>query len=146
MASAGAAVWLVMSGVTYFGASTLSRDLEITPSANRFATHAAIHGALAGYGLGVAADLDDRDAAGAIFFGSVGGTAAGLALGQFATPAEMTASEFGADAGVAIGYGVARGLDAGRRGTAAALVAAGLAGYPLGMLYARGASYRRDRW
>lgn len=135
------ASWLLVSGVSYFGASTIARDIAITPAMNRLATHAALHGGLAGLGIGEAFDMSRDGRAAAAFLGSVGGAAAGIALGGNMTPAEAVATGFGADVAAGMALGLALGADADSRTTSGAMVAAGLAGYPLGLLYARSVPY-----
>lgn len=135
------ASWLLVSGVSYFGASTIARDVAVTPAMNRLSTHAALHGGLAGLGLGEAFDMSRDGRAAATFLGSVGGAAAGLVLGRDMTPSEAVATGFGADVGAVAALGVALGVDADSRTTSAAMVAAGLVGYPVGLYYARNVPY-----
>ncbi|MHB1222780.1 MAG: hypothetical protein ACYC2G_01845 [Gemmatimonadaceae bacterium] len=135
------ASWLLVSGVSYFAASTIARDIAITPAMNRLATHAALHGGAAGLGIGEVFDMSRDGRAAAAFLGSVGGAAAGIVLGRDMTPSEAVASGFGADAAAGLALGLSLGADAGSRTTSGAMVAAGLAGYPLGLYYARSAPY-----
>ncbi len=136
------ASYLLMSGVSYFGASTLARDMAITPAMNRLATHGALHGGLGGLGVGELFGMSNDGRAAATFLGSVGGAAAGLAFGREMTIAEAVASGFGADvaAGVALGLGL--GADADSRTLSGLMVGAGLAGYPLGLAYSRNVPYK----
>lgn len=132
------ASWLLVSGLSYFGASTLARDLHITEPMNRLATHAALRGGLAGLGVGEAADFSADGRAAAVFFGSVGGTATGLALGQNLTIGQVAAASFGADAAALMALGLTRGLGSeDSRTIAGTMVGAGLLGYPLGWVYER---------
>ncbi|HEU4629870.1 MAG TPA: hypothetical protein VFS08_08985, partial [Gemmatimonadaceae bacterium] len=120
-----------------FGASALSRDITITSAQNRLATHAALHGAGAGLGAGYALDLPRDGRAALTFAGGLAGTAAGLYFARTMTDDEVVASAVGADVAALTALGVTVGLDADDRTVAGTMVAAGLAGYPLGLLYAR---------
>ncbi|HEX6630539.1 MAG TPA: hypothetical protein VF048_05590 [Gemmatimonadaceae bacterium] len=132
-----AASYLLVSGMSYFGASALSRDITITPAQNRLATHAALHGAAAGLGTGVAFDLPNDGRAALAFGGGLAGTAAGLYFARTMTSDEVAASSLGADVAALAALGITTGVDADIRTVSGAMVAAGLAGYPLGLLYAR---------
>ena len=131
------ASWLLVSGLSYFGASTVARDLEISEPMNRLATHAALRGGLAGLGVGEAVDMSSDGRAASVFFGSVGGTVAGLALGRGMTMGQVAAASFGADASALVTFGLTRSATDDTRTVAGAVVAAGLVGYPLGYLYER---------
>jgi hypothetical protein len=135
------ASWLLVSGVSYFGASTIARDIGITPAMNRLSTHAALHGGAAGLGIGEAFDMSRDGRAAAAFLGSVGGAAAGVVLGRDMTPSEAVATGFGADVAAGLALGLALGAGADSRTASGAMVAAGLAGYPLGLYYARNVPY-----
>ncbi len=135
------ASYLLMSGVSYFGASTLARDMAITPAMNRLSTHAALHGGLGGLGVGEAFGMSNDGRAAAAFLGSVGGAAAGLVLGRGMTIAEAVASGFGADVAAGTALGLALAADADSRTASGMMVGAGLAGYPLGLFYSRHVPY-----
>src|SRR5688500_466160 len=70
--------YLLVAGGTFFGASTIARDFEITRPQERLSTHTAITGALAGWGTMYALDASNDATAAGIFIGGIGGTAAGL--------------------------------------------------------------------
>lgn len=132
------ASWLLVSGMTYFAATAVSREFPISAAQNRLATHAGLHGGAFGLGTGYALDLPKDGRAVLAFAGGVGGTAAGLYLGRTMTPDEAAASAVGADVAAlaALGLTTGIGVDSDRTRVGAA-VAAGIAGYPLGLLYAR---------
>ena len=138
--------YLLVAGGTFFGASTIARDFDITRPMERLSTHTAITGALAGWGAMYALDASGDATAAGIFVGGIGGTAAGLLAGNRMTEGEVAAATFGswAAAGTAAGLFAAFNEDDGEdesRGVIAGVVAAGLLGYPAGQLYARNARY-----
>ncbi len=135
------AAYLVMGGGAYLMASGLSRDLAITETRSRFATLSALHGAAAGWALAQGWRADDQGTAGGVFLGSIAGTASALALGGDLTDGEAAASGFGTELLAIVAYGLASsGTDSRTSGLFA--VGAGLAGAPLGYLYAHSARYR----
>ena len=139
------AAYLLVAGGTFFGASSIARDYEITRAQERLSTHAAITGALAGWGATYALEASDDAQAAAIFIGGIGGTAAGLIAGHRMTEGEVAAATFGSWASALTAAGAFAAFndedDNNSRGIIAGVVAAGLAGYPAGQLYARNASY-----
>lgn len=141
---AWSAAYLVVGGGSYFAAAELSRALTITEPTSWLATQSAVRGGLAGWALGFANDENRHHRAAAIFFGSVAGTAAALAVGRGMTDGEVAASTFGADLTALAGLGATYVINpsAGGRARAGVTAIAGLAGYPLGYFYASRASYR----
>ena len=141
------ATYLLVAGGTYFAAASLSREMHITTPQNVLATTAALRGGLAGFGLAYALDAPSDGRALGIFAGSLGGTAAGLYFGRRMSSADAMAASFGSDVLVLTTAGALRAAgvldrDGGnRRAAAAALVGAGIAGFPLGARYARRAPY-----
>lgn len=152
------AIYLLVAGGAYFAAATLSREIEVAEQQNGLATHMATRGAAMGLGATYAAGLAGDGRAAGVFAASLLGTAAGLRIARDLTPGEARSSGFGADASALVMLGAliashpdVKGEwdvpgngdrnDAFGRGRVAALVAAGAAGYPLGLLYARRASY-----
>lgn len=144
-AAGRSAGYLLVAGGTFFAASSIARDFEITRAQERLSTHAAITGALAGWGAMYALDASGDGTAAGIFVGGLGGTAAGLIAGRNMTEGEVAAATFGswASALTAAGAFAAFNDDDGdnSRGIIAGIVGAGLAGYPAGQLYARNAGY-----
>lgn len=140
------AAYLLVAGGTFFAASTLAREYQITPAQNNLATWGAIGGALAGWGAVYTLDGSNDAKAAAIFAGGLGGTAAGLGFGKDMTESEVTAALFTATAAPLVVAGFMNSFsdtDAGAntRTKVGAAVVASLAGYPLGMLYTRNAPY-----
>lgn len=137
--------YLLVAGGTFFAASSIARDFEITRAQERLSTHAAITGALAGWGAMYALDASNDATAAGIFVGGIGGTAGGLIAGRNMTEGEVAAATFGSWASALTAAGAFAAFndddDDNSRGIIAGIVAAGLAGYPAGQLYARNASY-----
>ena len=133
------ATYLVVSAGSYFVASQLSRDLAISGTASSLATMSALHGALAGWAVAQSVRVGQQRAAGSVFLGSVGATAAVLSFGRDLNEGEASATLFGAQFLAASAFGLAS--SGGDRQANAAAVAAGLVGVPLGYWYAHRASY-----
>lgn len=152
----GVSAYLLMAGGTFFAASQLAREFTVTPAMRSLSTHGALHLAAAGgglaYALGAGGDDDAEDDAisAGIFAGGLVGTAAGLYFGNNMTSGQAVAAGFGADVAALTTLGVIFAVKGGsqisgddlKRGDAALLVAAGLAGYPAGYVYARSVPYR----
>lgn len=141
------ATYLLVAGGTYFGAASLSREIEITSPQNTLATHMGVHGAAMGFGTAYAMDGRNDARAAGTFAGGLLGTAAGLYFGRGLTTGETRAMGFGADATALITLGALhldeRMAENGptSRDHVAMLVGAGAIGYGLGLNYARRASY-----
>lgn len=141
------ATYLLVAGGSYFAASALSRDLPITPQMNGLATHAAVHGALAGLALTSGSAATSQWQGAASFVGGLGGTAAGLYFGRGMTTGDVVAASVGADAFALLALGLLYDPDqpddfAVKRSDAWKIASAiGLLGYPAGALYARRARY-----
>ena len=150
------ASWLLISGLTFFGASQYSSDFPITRAQNALSTHAALHGAagMAALFYALGAGTDAR-AAGALL-GGIGGTVGGLWIGRRIEENTARVAGFGSDLTLLLTQAllVAGGLESGDnrihpRTRAAVLVGAGAVGYPLGLGYAKAASYNitgGDTW
>ena len=141
------ATYLLIAGGTYFGAATLSREIEITGPMNSLATHMALHGGAMGFGTAYALDAQNDGRAAGTFAGALLGTASGLYFGRGLTSGEARAMGFGADALALTTLGVLhvdeKMAEDGptNRDHVAILVGAGAVGYALGLNYARRATY-----
>ncbi len=140
------ATYLLVAGASYFGASTLSRDITITEPMNDLATSAAIKGGLAGWAIASALDAHRDGQAASIFVGSLAGTAAGLWFGQGMTEAQVASAGFASSALAITAAGAVKAIDEGPedvswRAQAGIIAGVGLLGYPLGATYPRRASY-----
>lgn len=157
-ASAGAA-YLVVAGGTFFAASEISRRMFISRPQTDLAFNLGHNGGLAGWATTFLLHANDRTQSAGAFLGGIAGASLGLRIARNMTEAEGVGAAFGSDAGALIGYGVAetlRGssdcvqrsdgtLDCGGRisdrGVVAIVLASGIIGYPLGVLYPRNAEY-----
>ncbi|HZE08829.1 MAG TPA: hypothetical protein VE110_08740 [Gemmatimonadaceae bacterium] len=157
-ASAGAA-YLVVAGGTFFAASEISRRMFISRPQTDLAFNLGHNGALAGWATTFLLHANDRTQSAGAFLGGIGGAALGLSAAHNMTEAEGVGAGFGSDAGALIGYGIAETLrgssgcvqrsdgtvDCGGRisdrGVVAIVLASGIIGYPLGVLYPRNAAY-----
>jgi hypothetical protein len=152
------AIYLLVAGGAYFAAATLSREIVISEQQNSLATHMATRGAAMGLGLGYSLNASGDGRAAGIFASSLAGTAVGLGMARNLTSGETRSAGFGADASALLMLGTLIATDpdidgdedlSGNgqqndgmgRGQVAMIVAAGAAGYPMGLLYARRASY-----
>lgn len=134
--------YLVMAGGSFFAAAELSRDITITEPMRRLANGAAIHGAAGALVVGGLSNAGAKTTAGAIFLGSLGGTALALAAGKGVTDDEVAGALFGADAGSLVGLGTSRALGGSARGAAIAALAGMAIGAPLGGAYVASVPYR----
>lgn len=154
--------YLVVAGGTFFAASEIARRIFISRPMNDLSFNTGRNGALAGSGILYLLGGDDNARAAGMFVGGLAGTALGLRFGRGMTEAEAVGAGFGADFGALIALGTTgmiRG-DAGdcvfdpvagittcgeeRFGEKAqvfTILASGLLGYPLGVLYPRNSSY-----
>jgi hypothetical protein len=149
--TAWTAGYLLAAGSSFFGALEASRELNITPAMHHLSTQAAVRGGAIGglLSYGISGTDDEHAIAAGVFFGSVGGTAAGLYFGQEMREGVAQAAGFGADALAALTVGtlfMAQGdgttpSERLRPEWALWIGGAALAGYPLGALYARRAPY-----
>lgn len=142
------AVYVLVAGGTFLGASSYSRDYQVSPAQNWLSTLGALHGGAAGYGLTYGLGMSDDGSAAGVFLGSVGGTVAGLYFGRDMSLGEVAAANFGADALAVIALGVTGGMNGfesgsgiSRRTSYAIISGATLVGYPLGAAYPGRGSY-----
>lgn len=161
-AGAGA-LYLATAGTTFFTSLAISRSQTVTKAQNRLATDGGWRGALIGLGTKYAIGGDDDEGsanAAVILAGGLIGSAIGFNAGRTLTTSEATAATFGSTfatlttagiIGAAGGFQDSESSDPSpgsgvddddeNRGEIAGLVAAAIAGYPLGLAYARRASY-----
>jgi hypothetical protein len=145
------AVYLLVTGGTFFALMAASQNLAVTRAQNHLATDGAYRGAFMARGLAFALDVDDDDAeawAASALVGGIVGSIAGFQLGRGYTDSEARAATFGSTtlggttAGLLGALGAFDGDESTERAAVAGVVAAGLLGYPLGVRYPRRASYR----
>src|SRR5687767_3129684 len=145
------AAYLLVTGGTFFALMAASKNVAVTRAQNHLATDGAYRGAFMARGLAFAfgMDEDSEDARTAsVLLGGIVGSIGGFHLGRGYTDSEARAATFGSTtlggttAGLLAVLGAFEGSRAGERAAVAGIVAAGLLGYPLGVLYPRRASYR----
>ena len=161
--SAGAtAGYLVVAGGTFFAASEISRRMFISRAQNDLSTDTGLKGAGFGLGLMYILNADRTGQGGGAFVGGLAGTALGLRFGRSMTEAEAVGAGFGSTVGALIAFGLSEAVEKDRecsfegqpggcfvvddgrphhRGKVATILAGGLIGYPLGVLYPRNANY-----
>jgi hypothetical protein len=146
---AGAAVWLLATGGSYFALSSLAKRTTITKAQNHLATDGGLRGALLTDGLlhtfGV--DMDADIAIGAGLAGALAGAVTGFKLGKRWTDGEASATTNASTLAALTALGVAgvSGIidDSTRERLLSGVTAAsGVAGYMLGRQYPRRAGYR----
>ena len=147
--------YLVVAGGSFFAASEISRRTLITRPQSDLAFNMGHNGALAGLATAYIFKAQARGQSASAFVGGLVGSGLGLALGNGMTEADAVATGFGSDLGALIGLGASiavRGEGGGcdlaidgcasDRAQVAAVLASGLIGYPLGLLYPRNSNYR----
>ena len=146
-----AGAYLLVTGVTFIGLMAASQNINVTRAQNHLATDGAFRGALIARGLAFTFGVDDDNSdawATSALVGGIGGTLAGFRLGRGYTDSESRAATFGSTtlagttAGLLGAFGAFEGDDSADRAAVGGIVAAGLLGYPLGVLYPRRAAYR----
>ena len=153
--------YLVVAGGSFFAASEISRRTFISRAQSDLAFNMGHNGALAGWATMYVFDQGDRTQSAGAFVGGLTGAALGLSVGRNMTEADAVGSAFGSDMGALIGWGTMeaiRGRDTctqnpdpflgpsctralSNRAEVATILASGIVGYPLGLLYPRNARY-----
>ncbi|MEP6621092.1 MAG: hypothetical protein ABJE47_17330 [bacterium] len=149
--SGSTAAYLAVTGTTFFLAANMSKTSAISRAQNHLSWHSARRGAIAGELLAVTVSGDDPGGqylATAALLGGITGDVLGFVLAEPMTDAEAHGTSHGSTitAGLATGLlgagGALNDHAGGKQVTTALIVAAGVAGYPLGLQYVRNASYR----
>ena len=154
--------YLVVAGGSFFAASEISRRTFISRAQSDLAFNMGHNGALAGWATMYVFDGGDRTQAAGAFVGGLAGAALGLSTARNMTEADAVGSAFGSDMGALIGWGTMEAIRGKEtctpnpdpfldsqctralsdRAEVAVILASGLVGYPLGLLYPRNARYR----
>lgn len=157
-ASAG---YLVVAGGTFFAASEISRRMFIGRPQADLSINMGMNGTLAGLATGFLLHAGDKGQAAGAFIGGIAGAAIGLRAARDMTEADAVATGFGSDIGALIGFGTMEALRGktectydpvtflstckerrlSDRAEVAIVLASGLVGYPIGLLYPRNARY-----
>jgi hypothetical protein len=149
--------YLVVGGGTFFAASEISRRMSISRAQSDLAFNMGRNGSLAGWATMYVFNAGDRAQAAGAFVGGLTGTALALGVARNMTEADADGAGFGADLGALIGYGTMEAIR-GRetcatvapfeckrslsdRSEVAIILASGILGYPMGLLYPRNARY-----
>lgn len=159
-ATSATAGYLVVAGGTFFAASEVARRMFISRAQNDLSANTGLNGGLGTATLIYILGGGDRTRAAGAFVGGVAGTGIGLAWGRGMTEAEAVGAGFGSHLGALIGWGTVSTLDGEARCTlspegfvtscrdrisdkakAFTVLASGLVGYPLGVLYPRNSNY-----
>jgi hypothetical protein len=157
---AGAAAgYLVVAGGSFFAASEISRRMLVTKPQTDLSFNLGHNGALAGWATMYLLHSNNHMQSAGAFIGGLTGAALGLHFANAMTEADAIGAGFGSDIGALIGYGAAETIrgssgcvqksdgtfDCGGRISdrcvVALVLASGIIGYPLGVLYPRNASY-----
>ncbi|MEO6527323.1 MAG: hypothetical protein ABIP93_11905 [Gemmatimonadaceae bacterium] len=149
-AALGSAVYLLFAGGTFFLSAERSKNGAVTRAQNHLAWHGARQGAsaayLATYAL-VGEAGDDKGFAAALLAGGIVGDIVGDRMARTMTDAEAHGVSHGgvfapALLGGVLGTAGLAGDEGSRRVAAGLALGAQVLGYPLGMRYVRGPSYR----
>jgi hypothetical protein len=153
--------YLVVAGGTFFAASEISRRTFISRAQSDLAFNMGHNGALAGWATMYAVGATDRAQSAGAFVGGLTGATLGLTFARNMTEADAVGAAFGSDMGALIGYGVMEAIrtketctqnpvsfvvicrprSPSDRTEVAMILASGILGYPLGLLYPRNARY-----
>ena len=162
-AAGATAGYLVVAGGSFFAASEIARRNRISRAQSDLAFNMGHNGALAGWATMYIFDASDQGQAAGAFIGGIAGSAIGVGLARSMTEADAVGSAFGSDLGALIGWGTAEALRGGEtcttittpngtfpgdckrsfsaRAEVAIILASGIIGYPMGLLYPRNARY-----
>jgi hypothetical protein len=143
------AAYLAVTGGAFFLAANMTKTSSVSRAQNHLSWHSARRGAIAADLLLYSLTSNDggRGYAAATVVGGIAGDVLGFTLGEPMTDAEAHGTSHGSTITAALTGGLlgATGLydsNAGSRIGTAAIVGAGVLGYPLGLRYVRSAPYR----
>jgi len=157
--AAATAGYLVVAGGTFFAASEIARRNTISRAQSDLAFNMGHNGALAGWGTMYVLGASNRAQSGGAFVGGLTGAALGVAIGRGMTEADAVGAAFGSDIGALIGWGTMEAIKGKQtcsvnpgvsvkcsrnlspRTEVTAILASGIIGYPMGVLYPRNAHY-----
>jgi hypothetical protein len=153
--------YFVVAGGTFFAASEISRRTSISRAQSDLATNMGHNGTLAGWGAMYAIGATRRAQAAGAFVGGLTGASLGLGIGRNMTEADAVGAAFGSDVGALIGWGTAEAIrgketctpnpdptlppscsrSLSNKSEVMLVLASGIIGYPMGVLYPRNARY-----
>ena len=153
--------YLVVAGGTFFAASEVSRRMFISRPQADLSTNTGLNGALAGWATTYLFNAGSKGQYAGAFIGGLTGATIGVRAARNMTEADAVAAGFGSDIGALIALGTVEALRGDRsctfdpvtfvdncttrrlsnRSEVAVVLASGLIGYPIGLLYPRNARY-----
>jgi hypothetical protein len=153
--------YLVVAGGTFFAASEISRRTSISRAQSDIAFNMGHNGALAGWGTMFVLGGGDRTQSAGAFVGGLAGASLGLGVGRSMTEADAVGAAFGSDVGALIGWGTMEAIrgretctpnpdptqqtictrSLSNKTEVTVVLASGIIGYPMGVLYPRNARY-----
>jgi len=153
--------YLVVAGGTFFAASEVSRRMFISRAQADLSTNMGLNGALAGWATAYLLNGGDRSQFSGAFIGGITGATIGVRAARSMTEADAVATAWGSDIGALIAFGTVEAMRGksdctfdpitgltsctsrrlSDRSEVAIVLASGLIGYPLGLLYPRNARY-----
>lgn len=153
--------YLVVAGGTFFAASEIARRNTISRAQSDLAFNMGHNGALAGWGTMYVIGATNRAQAAGAFVGGLTGASLGLGIGRNMTEADAVGAAFGSDIGALIGWGTAEAIrgretctpnpdpilppncsrSLSNKSEVILVLASGIVGYPMGVLYPRNAHY-----
>lgn len=152
--------YLVVAGGTFFAASEISRRMFISRAQSDLAFNMGHNGALAGWAAMYLVKATDRAQSAGAFVGGLTGAALGVGLGRNMTEADAVGAAFGSDFGALVAWGATEAIRGKEdctfddvtfqqtcrrsfsdRAEVTLVLASGIIGYPLGLLYPRNARY-----
>ena len=159
-AASATAGYLVVAGGSFFAASEIARRMFISRPQNDLSFNTGRNVALGTGGLVYVFGGEEKAQSAGAFIGGLAGTALGLRFGRGMTESEAVGAGFGADLGALIAWGTLNTFDGESRCTVnpdgfsytcrdrisakakvLTVIASGLVGYPLGVLYPKNSSY-----
>jgi len=153
--------YLVVAGGTFFAASEIARRTSISRAQSDLAFNMGHNGALAGWGAMYAIGAENRAQSAGAFVGGLAGASLGVGIGRDMTEADAVGAAFGSDIGALIGWGTAEAIrgketctpnpdptiapkcsrSLSNKSEVLLVLASGIIGYPMGVLYPRNAHY-----
>jgi hypothetical protein len=160
-AGTASAAYLVVAGGSFFAASEISRRTFISRPQADLSTNMGLNGALAGWGTAYLLNANDKGQFAGALIGGLTGATIGVRVARNMTEADAVAAGFGSYVGALTAFGTMEALRGDERCTfdpetfiqtckrrrlsnrseVAVVLASGLLGYPIGLLYPRNAMY-----
>ncbi|HTJ21654.1 MAG TPA: hypothetical protein VL383_04630 [Gemmatimonadaceae bacterium] len=141
--SGAGALYLAVTGGTFFISYSAAQSERITRARSDLAVNLGVATGLAGWGAGYAATGNSDRGVRAVALGSaIVGTVAGASLGRGMTDAEAQGAMAGMETVAAAAWAASSAAGAGIRAAAGFAAASEVVGFPLGVSYPRHAKYR----